>query len=747
MEEHRKLARWRSLKFHSIFIRTLCVVSTLSLCLLFLFYQYVGQFYQRNYQNAVVDAASSAMRMSSNLLQLQVVSLQTQISELFQSGENGHLLLMTEISQEAAAADFALDLYYLAQRNEGIEELWCRLLLSGQTYTSDKKVLVEDSQYTELLDWCEQEGYLNGSPNSGQILPWKGALYWVQGYPAEKPLAVAFVRFNQEKLLGGSELLERQDGKVILPYWNGEALCLDLLKYPPQETLKVLGREARADDLELCQAADGENFFLVLDTELPGLDLMMCLAQEDLNFSIWEFLGQFWSYALIALVLLIAAVYLLAQCTYFPMRRLLRDLVSREDGEILPANISSELGLIQALYDQKREHAEHLDSLVRQAGTAVEQKILSRLAHGETEDGAQVRETLFCVNSFFVEAELFSAVLIGWRFISPTRETDKALYQLRLRQDIQRYWDRLTGTCMVPWGENQDMLLLAFPVGKKELEISRQISIFLKQLQKDCQPDQIEMTVGDSRCYSKLEELSAACRDAEQKFLERIGRTWSVEIGPPLETEVCAWLEDGVARWGVSPKDKTQIFSPVLQGLRTKDGRYYGKLADLILNAVPDGEIETGEDWQALRGRLAVQCETNVDRNACEQIIWNMLELATESLLSVGRRNQRQYLALAKQIIRQQYKDSGLSLQLVSAQCGISSFYLSRLFSQWGDGGGFTDYLNQYRIAKAKPLLEKNELTISEVGEQVGFNSAQSFIRVFKKYEGETPGQYRTRCG
>ena len=62
-------------------------------------------------------------------------------------------------------------------------------------------------------------------------------------------------------------------------------------------------------------------------------------------------------------------------------------------------------------------------------------------------------------------------------------------------------------------------------------------------------------------------------------------------------------------------------------------------------------------------------------------------------------------------------------------------------------GGGFTDYLNQYRIAKAKPLLEKNELTISEVGEQVGFNSAQSFIRVFKKYEGETPGQYRTRCG
>ena len=34
---------------------------------------------------------------------------------------------------------------------------------------------------------------------------------------------------------------------------------------------------------------------------------------------------------------------------------------------------------------------------------------------------------------------------------------------------------------------------------------------------------------------------------------------------------------------------------------------------------------------------------------------------------------------------------------------------------------------------------------VGEIGEKTGFGSSQSFIRVFKKYEKETPGQYRAR--
>ena len=55
----------------------------------------------------------------------------------------------------------------------------------------------------------------------------------------------------------------------------------------------------------------------------------------------------------------------------------------------------------------------------------------------------------------------------------------------------------------------------------------------------------------------------------------------------------------------------------------------------------------------------------------------------------------------------------------------------------------FNSYLNSYRVKQAKQFLEETSQNIAEIGYKCGFNSAQSFSRVFKKYTGYTPGQYR----
>jgi AraC-like DNA-binding protein len=55
------------------------------------------------------------------------------------------------------------------------------------------------------------------------------------------------------------------------------------------------------------------------------------------------------------------------------------------------------------------------------------------------------------------------------------------------------------------------------------------------------------------------------------------------------------------------------------------------------------------------------------------------------------------------------------------------------------------DYLNKYRIRKAKELLGMTRTTIKEIGNITGFYSDHTFIRVFKKHENCTPGQYRDR--
>jgi two-component system response regulator YesN len=86
-----------------------------------------------------------------------------------------------------------------------------------------------------------------------------------------------------------------------------------------------------------------------------------------------------------------------------------------------------------------------------------------------------------------------------------------------------------------------------------------------------------------------------------------------------------------------------------------------------------------------------------------------------------------------------------LSLDIIGDEIGLSPSYLSWLFKEIS-GMNFVDYLNSYRVKKSKELLEKSDLSIFRIGENVGFTNTNTFIRVFKKYEGITPGKYRSIC-
>ncbi|MNR38632.1 Arabinose operon regulatory protein [compost metagenome] len=49
----------------------------------------------------------------------------------------------------------------------------------------------------------------------------------------------------------------------------------------------------------------------------------------------------------------------------------------------------------------------------------------------------------------------------------------------------------------------------------------------------------------------------------------------------------------------------------------------------------------------------------------------------------------------------------------------------------------------EVKIAKAKSLLEMREMNITEISEKLGFNDIQTFTRLFKKYTGISPRQYK----
>lgn len=93
------------------------------------------------------------------------------------------------------------------------------------------------------------------------------------------------------------------------------------------------------------------------------------------------------------------------------------------------------------------------------------------------------------------------------------------------------------------------------------------------------------------------------------------------------------------------------------------------------------------------------------------------------------------------QYINDNFAGRDMSLTYVAEVFNISPNYLSR-FIKDQTGYNFVDYLNKCRIDASKALLGSDS-TIAHIAQKVGFNNDVTFRRLFKKYEGVTPGQYK----
>lgn len=72
----------------------------------------------------------------------------------------------------------------------------------------------------------------------------------------------------------------------------------------------------------------------------------------------------------------------------------------------------------------------------------------------------------------------------------------------------------------------------------------------------------------------------------------------------------------------------------------------------------------------------------------------------------------------------------------------MNAKYLSSFFKEQ-TGENLSDYINRVRLSKAKLLLKGSNMTVNEAALKTGYNNCNTFIRVFKKYEGITPGKYK----
>ncbi len=90
------------------------------------------------------------------------------------------------------------------------------------------------------------------------------------------------------------------------------------------------------------------------------------------------------------------------------------------------------------------------------------------------------------------------------------------------------------------------------------------------------------------------------------------------------------------------------------------------------------------------------------------------------------------------------YQDSHRSnlSQLIEERIGLDYAYLSSLFSS-AEGVTIEKYTILQRIERAKELIVYDELSLSQIADQLGYSSVQHLSTQFKKITGLTPSYYK----
>lgn len=85
-----------------------------------------------------------------------------------------------------------------------------------------------------------------------------------------------------------------------------------------------------------------------------------------------------------------------------------------------------------------------------------------------------------------------------------------------------------------------------------------------------------------------------------------------------------------------------------------------------------------------------------------------------------------------------------ISLQDVAKELNYADAYFCKLFKQCFDMN-FISYLSNFRVEKAKQLLEDITINVKEISDRVGYRDSNYFAKIFKRIVGVTPSDYRRK--
>ena len=315
--------------------------------------------------------------------------------------------------------------------------------------------------------------------------------------------------------------------------------------------------------------------------------------------------------------------------------------------------------------------------------------------------------------------------------IGPTRqiaETDRELRELAFRADVpaeetDAFLAGMKGIVRMPFeGVLQILCTVNHVLNGEKLSLT-DIAIYDAEQEKMAAAQ--ERKEAERRLSSAPEEGQSVHNsfDQEQIILDMIRKGDSAALGE--------WKAAAPAiRGGVLAAEQ----------LRQQKNTFIVTAA-LVSRAAVQGGMEV-EDAFSTSDSYIQQCEMLTAPEAVTNLQYRMILDYTERVGRLRRGRQPTRLALDVANYVRRHLSEAITAQELARALFLSRPYLSRRFRE-ETGETLTDFILREKTEEAKRLLRYSDKSLTAVSSYLGFSSPSHFSRVFKRYAGCLPREYR----
>jgi two-component system response regulator YesN len=154
-----------------------------------------------------------------------------------------------------------------------------------------------------------------------------------------------------------------------------------------------------------------------------------------------------------------------------------------------------------------------------------------------------------------------------------------------------------------------------------------------------------------------------------------------------------------------------------------------------LLREMREMEVVTSQEEEAVWKKLQYSMGL---KDVMETIV-HLTDHALETALS--KKTSELFMISAKEYIHR-CLSSDIGVEEVADHLGISNSYFSLLFKAHF-GETFVEYVTKQRMEQAKSMLRASDKSIAKICALVGYAQRRYFTKVFQKYTGMTPSEYR----